>query len=56
MKKLGLKKSIKEKIPLAFFYVVVITMTILIGIRNDDLNKKSATELEVQIAQINELN
>lgn len=54
MKKSRLKQSIREKIPLAFFFIVMIVMPMLIGIRNDDLNKKSATESEVQIAQINE--
>lgn len=54
MKGLRIKKSIRNKTPLAFFYVVVITMAILVS--NCDLNKKSATESEVQIAQINELN
>lgn len=52
MKNLRLKKSIQNKIPLAFFYLTKIVMVLLVNTRFNDLNKKSATESEVQIAQL----
>lgn len=52
MKKLRLKKSIKNKIPLAFFYITIVAMILIVNTRFNDFDKKSATESEVQIAQI----
>ena len=45
-------KTIKKYLPLAFFYLVIVVMIILMNARFSNLKQtKSATEEPVQIAQ-----
>lgn len=55
MKKLRIKKSIIDKTPLAFFYLTIIVMTLLIGFNNRSKNNQEndTTELPIQAVLIN---
>lgn len=52
MKKLRIKKSIIDKTPLAFFYLTIIVMTLLICFNNRSENNQenNTTELPIQVS------